>query len=238
MDQTQHDVNEAIEIKFNIDEFDLENYEFKALNQGLGFHKDQKNVEPAKKSLIEGTKQVEKPNFKKATSPSSQQPRREQLLEEMALPSIMKSMATERVKSAPRERKLKLASENDRSFAFVTDFIIVGLMTLSFYVTSLSLTGVELANLFLKTNLIWSAPFLITIFCFFFMMYFSLLDADGTIGKRLFSLRLVKLNSKKPDSSDCLVRSIITLLSIPLFFFPVILDFQGKLSDTKVVKEK
>lgn len=238
MENTQN--HNEVEIKFNIDEFDLENYEFKALNEGLGFHGDEKQAIQPTPSFIEEPK-VERP----VVARTQQKPveRKTMVMEEMALPSSITAMAT---KSADANRtntnkvvkKIKLATEADRFSAFFIDTAIVALMTLTFYTLSLSITGLSLDQIFTEASLKWSAPFLATMFCFFFLMYFSLLDSFGTFGKRQLNIILRKTNDKEISSSDCLVRALITLLSIPLCFFPIVLDFQGKLSDTQVVVNK
>lgn len=236
MENTQN--HNEVEIKFNIDEFDLENYEFKALNEGLGFHSDEQTVQPTP-SFIEKPK-VERPLVAR-TQEKPPVERKTMVMEEMALPSSITAMAS-KTSDTPRQtksaRKIKLATEADRFSAFFIDTSLVLLMTLTFYTLSLSITGLSFDQIFTKASLKWSAPFLATMFCFFFLMYFSLLDSFGTFGKRQLNLILRKTNDKEISSSDCLIRALITLLSIPLCFFPIVLDFQGKLSDTQVVVNK
>lgn len=234
MENTQN--HNEVEIKFNIDEFDLENYEFKALNEGLGFHNDEQGIEKVQiaQTLIE----EKKPSPVVKREPQRPVERKSMVMEEMALPSSITQMATKSVEAPKHVKKIKLATEADRFSAFFIDTAIVLLMTLTFYTLSLSITGLSLDQIFTESSLMWSAPFLATMFCFFFLMYFSLLDSFGTFGKRQLNIVLKKTNDREISSSDCLVRALITLLSIPLCFFPIALDFQGKLSDTQVVVNK
>ena len=45
MDSRQNREETIPEIKFNVDDFDLENYEFEPLTEGLGFHNENKKRE-------------------------------------------------------------------------------------------------------------------------------------------------------------------------------------------------
>ena len=67
-------------------------------------------------------------------------------------------------------------------------------------------------------------------------MYFSILDLSNSPGKTILGIRLVKSDDTQVSAKQTFTRALITLLSGVALFLPTLLDFQGRLSETKVVK--
>jgi hypothetical protein len=74
-------------------------------------------------------------------------------------------------------------------------------------------------------------------FSIFYLSYFSILDLQSTPGKSLLNLHLLRENNKEVSLRDSFFRSVITLLSFVTLGLPCLIDFQGKLTDTKVVED-
>ena len=74
------------------------------------------------------------------------------------------------------------------------------------------------------------------IFAIYYLLYFTILDLTASPGKTIFGIRLLKSNNHNVTVKDTFTRSIVSLLSAVALFLPMILDFQGRLSDTKIVK--
>jgi len=49
-------------------------------------------------------------------------------------------------------------------------------------------------------------------------------------------IRLLKTDNTNVSVKNTFTRALVSLLSVVALFLPMLLDFQGRLSDTKVVK--
>ena len=70
----------------------------------------------------------------------------------------------------------------------------------------------------------------------YYLLYFTILDLIGSPGKNLVGIRLIRNDGGRLHFRHTFVRSIITILSSAVLFFPLLMDFQGKLTDTKIVR--
>jgi uncharacterized RDD family membrane protein YckC len=61
------------------------------------------------------------------------------------------------------------------------------------------------------------------------------LDLTGSPGKTIMGIRLLKLDNKEVTVKNTFTRSAVSLLSFIALFLPMVIDFQGRLSDTKTV---
>ncbi len=77
------------------------------------------------------------------------------------------------------------------------------------------------------------------LFLSFYLFYFTILDREGnkTFGKKIFSLKLQSKFKSNIDLVQSFSRAFISMISFLAFGLPFILDFQGKLTDTLVVKD-
>lgn len=80
------------------------------------------------------------------------------------------------------------------------------------------------------------AIFAVAMFSIYYLLYFTILDASSTPGKTIFGLKLIKTDGRPVAVKDSFFRAIISLVSGIALFLPLMLDFHGKLTDTKVVK--
>jgi len=209
-------------------DFDIDNFDFKPVTKGLGFHQE-KQIEtktvvtprPKTRQRIEKVARVEK----NREIPSVELPR----------PNNIQIKISDKEKSVAKksEIKLKPARLGVQGTGFVFDlFIILGTQVL-INAAFLKLSGLTNIVQFLEFTWIEQSIF----FSFIFLFYFTIFDLVASPGKRIFSLRLNSTSSNKVTVDQTLIRSVVTLLSFITVFMPLIFDFQGKLSDTKVVED-
>ena len=70
-----------------------------------------------------------------------------------------------------------------------------------------------------------------------YVLYFTYADLNISLGKKMFKIRVVSKRRGVLNSRKTFSRALITLLSLPFLGIPSLCDFQGKLTDTKLIKE-
>ena len=75
-----------------------------------------------------------------------------------------------------------------------------------------------------------------SIFSIYYLLYFTILDLSTSPGKTIMGIRLLRTDNKNVAVKNTFIRALISLVSSVALFLPMLLDFQGRLSDTKVVK--
>jgi len=212
------------------EEFNLEDVNFRPLTKGLGFH--QKEVQKVLKPL---NAQVREESYKGQNFSSKE---KSQLSSFYQNPPITKEFPKE---LAQEEEILGQESEQEKyylhqSLSFLIDLIIIlGLLSTTFlcffYFSPLDIQQA----LEVMSSSIFFFSFSI-LFSIYYITYFSFLDILGTPGKLCLGLKLVETNRDTLTLKHTFLRSIITLSSFLVAFLPLIVDFHGKLSDSKVVK--
>lgn len=230
------DSSQNTPVKAPVSDFDLDNFDFKPITSGLGFHQQTKTeVKPA---FVETAipKPVVAPK-KVAAAPAT--------LYQNDLSLFYDHQTTQAPKPVMEEEKpekqitYKTAGRLQRSFAYVLDLAVVGSLL------TLTLTAMARA---MDMDLIeaWMAfphditPLALTLFCGFYLIYFSVMEkaSGSTIGKNLMDLKVVSQVEESLGFSTLLLRSFISLLnfvSLGLFFW---YDLQSKISQTRVVRSK
>lgn len=239
----------------NFDDFSINEDSFKPVTKGLGFHPDQKRQTSFKASPKEMT------NFKTQLATSAK-PSAHKLLNDLSntnkqttskvVPSGLEafygaqtnSMLTSSEVSQVldskifEENEVKIVTANSipqfiawtidlslvLSFAAITTTLLILVSGMSFQ-AFLSVIPV--------TDLVTFASVLFSIY---YLMYFTVLDLSATPGKTIMGLRLLRSDNKNVSVKNTFSRSIVSLLSFIALFLPMVIDFQGRLSDTKVVQ--
>ncbi len=135
------------------------------------------------------------------------------------------------------EEPYRTATRSQRVFAYVTD------LTLICSVLGIVLT-VMARTISMDLLEVWSqfpneiTPLVITLFCGFYLMYFSIFEkaSQSTLGKNLFHLRVLGTDDRPLALSSLLLRSVVSLLnfvSLGLFSY---FDLQNKVTGSKVVR--
>ena len=251
MESGQFENNEVPEIKFNIDEFDLENYEFKPLNKGLGFHHSQKEAKEASKVLRKERPKVSTPIRKPLVS---KQPETLRPLPTTAIDSNSAKISEKNFQSGlelfyeneskapakevelPKETKtinMTKAGMMSSFAAWLVDVMIICTVSLITFSAFALIAGAPFElKAFLKFGRTF-LPALLVMFSLFFLLYFSVLELGQTFGAQVFGIKVLDQKNKSIGIKKTLLRSFISLISIPLVGFPILMDFHGKLTDTE-----
>jgi uncharacterized RDD family membrane protein YckC len=254
MTPEEHQNKEIPDIKFNIDEFDIENYDFKPLTEGLGFHKDQKKkaittrstqgqslprpstvVKQRAKSAGVATLASRNKGIVTQVSQAHSSVKFDRGLEAFYRDDPLTTEADKEVEPVSKERKVVvLADSAERVMAFFLDYILIFALTgLTFY--GFSYIAEVPIDVFMATatkSLLLLGALLHVLF---FLFYFSVLDIAGTVGKRLFGITLESVDGKL-GLGETFLRSLIVLFSIPLLGLPIFINLQDKLTDTRVIR--
>ena len=206
-------------------DFDLDDFDFKPVTKGLGFHHEKEKAKKTNPQLRTPRPAVSrriqtKPETQKLSAPYKEV--------ELDLNIIKKQDATKTKKVTQQKARMGL-----QFTAFVFDLIIIlavqGLMNFLF------LKVVELDSITRFIEFTWIEQSLF--FSFLFLFYFTLLDVVASPGKKIFSIRLISTVRDKVAIDQTLVRSVVTLFSFITVGMPLFFDFQGKLSDTKAIED-
>lgn len=222
---------EAKDKAFLVEGIELDKIEFKAITDGLGFHQNREaGVGPRNLPLKSSIKRTERTQW--------QNPGKGELA---AFYNPTANTASAKVQAPIAPVILPEAKMEIRFAAWLMDFGIIlcsfmALLTVLFFFSGLSLSQLESA---LKLNEF--LVYLPLVFSFFYILYFTILDATnkGSFGKSFFGLKLVlEDGNKTPNISVALLRSLVTLSSIIFLGLPTLLDFQDHLGNSKVVAQK
>lgn len=244
---TQVGEEQKAKISLNLDEFDIDSYDFKPVTKGLGFHdplEKSKRVKTAKTQVHPQTRaRVNKINL--STNHLQNTPTT------VSDPSLMTGIDAlygnkpleENLKPQQAERKAvkvkrKEATTMQMAGAFILDLLLVSLINIVLFVAFYGFAFKTISIPGIKSFILTSLPFFAILFSLIFITYFSLLEPMVTWGKRLWGIKTVLVGSNNPVTiKSSFVRALISLCSFPLLFFPLIFDFQGKLSDSSVVQD-
>jgi uncharacterized RDD family membrane protein YckC len=209
-------------------------FDFKPITSGLGFH-HQKATE-IKPVYTERTVTVSP--LSQNTSPL----KKEMNVYQNDLSMFYKNqgqpqtVAEQPEVSLPEEKYYRLATKTSRVFAYLTDLVLIA-----------SLLGIVLTVMARTISMdlmdVWEqfpneiTPLVITLFCGFHLIYFSVFEKTGpTLGKSLFALRVVGMDNKSLSIMTLILRSTISLLnfiSLGLFSY---FDLQNKITGSKVIR--
>lgn len=206
-------------------DFDVEEFDFKPLTKGLGFHHG-KDSQPKARTY---TKPTHRPAQRTVTPVS----KRTQSTPEISLDLPTAKVETPLEKTVKPKKKIRNARMGVQFTSFVFDLIILfgfqGLLNYSF------MKVVNLNNISQFIQFTWIEQ--LAFFCFTYLFYFTVLDLIASPGKKIFNLRMKSTVSKKVTIDQTLIRSVVSLCSFILLFMPLVFDFQGKLSDTRVIED-
>jgi uncharacterized RDD family membrane protein YckC len=202
-------------------EFDIDSFEFKPVTKGLGFHQDEikeNNTRKFKRTQTIAQKERIKYEERSVTINSPVVENKKLILKEELSPI--------------KNEKTKNARMGLQFTSFVFDLVLICAIQLSLNFAFLKLVQLDSFSKFLQFT--WKEQSLF--FSFLFLFYFTILELASTPGKKIFDLKLQPTLGKKLSIDQTLVRSIVTLLSFLTAGMPLLFDFQGKLSDTKVIE--
>ncbi|MDH5581399.1 MAG: RDD family protein [Bdellovibrionales bacterium] len=216
-------------IIFNFDEEDtndLDDFNFKPINEGLGFHHENKDL---KKILKAPQIQKTKPQQGLAQPSFST---RKMVIEEVSLPKANVEKITEK-KVEKKELKV-IADPWEKSLAYIVDMIILSVMISIIGYFAFHFSGLDIRKLNFSSPHVLGA--LLGAYSLIYIFFFSVLDISETPGKSIFNLKVVRTNQKSCSLLDTWIRSVVSLVSLLLCALPLALGFHDKLSGTIVIR--
>jgi uncharacterized RDD family membrane protein YckC len=233
------DQGPEIDIDFQVEEINFDSLSFKAINPGLGFHQDKKNLSRQfnirKKMATETVGPARRRTYTPSLPSELTNPGRENTVKNVAPPAPTSRKNILPGRDLITRPTLAETKSGLQALAWTIDFIFI--MTL-FSITVVlffwaSGTALEQFIKFIehKDFLIFAAGLGIM----YYLVYFTILDLAGSPGKNFCNLRLIRNDGGRIQFRHTLVRSFITILSAIVLFLPLLMDFQGKLTDTKMI---
>ena len=218
---------------------DLDDFEFKPITSGLGFNQTQLTTE-IKPAFVETP--VQRPIPSSSVARTSRPMNNDQMLYQSDLALFynqdLKNTQTT-IPESKKELEFSLASKTVRSLAYLLDLMFITSVVSLVLVIMARLIDVDLLETWMNyPNEI--TPLVLSLFTGFYLIYFSIFEKtnQGTIGKNLFSIRVVSNENKLLGLNTLVMRSCVSLLnfvSLGLFSY---FDLQNKVTNSKVVRVK
>jgi len=244
MDQTknQDDILKK-KLKFNFDKEEndeFSEFDFKPINRGLGFHNEQKRVTPVIKKKEAYSPAISKkiPLDRSHDSLANFYKKSVDVKQEISTQSLGAIYNNKKVESKKLNIKPRIV-EAQLHLCFFAWLIDVAIITLAFILISIGFvvfSGIDfstLKKLVTPNELLIFGAFIYSIF---YIMYFSILDLVSTPGNALFGLKLLKLNNEEVRVPQTFLRACLTYFTLLSGFILYFLNFQSKLSETKLVQ--
>lgn len=244
-------------IQVDLDEFQINEDTFKPMTKGLGFHQDTKR--PSFKPSPKQVKPYGSPksplgaSLKSMPASTVGQANNAQPVMGNQLPSgleafygkapqpaeetnLFETKTRKEENKTERTLSLKTAPQTSQFLAWVIDILVITSFVALTGALLVFASGIDYrmySRLISPQDL---AAFTAAIFSIYYLLYFTILDLSATPGKTIFAIRLVKSDGGPVSVKHTFARALISLVSGIALFLPMLLDFQGRLSDTKVVK--
>lgn len=218
--------------KAKADMFDDLDFDFKPITSGLGFHQPKTEVRPMMQ---------ERPMTVAQVAPVVAPVKKDMNVYQNDLAifynQAVEKKAQEVAEQVKEEKFYRLATKPQRIVAYISDvlFLVAVLgMLLTVMARTISMDLLDVWGEF--PNEI--TPLVVTLFCGFYLMYFSIFEKAGqsTLGKSMFNLKVLNRDDSPVGLMTLFIRSCICLLnfvSLGLFSW---FDLQNKVTGTKVVR--
>lgn len=238
----------------NLDEFNISEDSFKPMTKGLGFHHEQK------RSTFKAT-----PKEVKAFGSVRTPPKAATILNSLSgqtaaataqhMPTgleafygakgnpgnqnqqnVLEKKIEFKPESVEEKTKFKTAGSTLQFSAWLIDLLVVASFVAITGALLVFASGIQFqmfARLISTQDLI---AFTTAIFSIYYLLYFTILDLTASPGKTILGIRLLRTDNSNVTVKNTFTRALVSLLSSVALFLPMLLDFQGRLSDTKVVK--
>jgi len=228
-----------------LSDFDFDKMNFSALDKGLGFHHKEKSLKEANRSNtyeLKNNKMLASKDIKGISVPSLKTDKTlgapEISLNEAYGLNNAKTNNDIANESIEVESLVVESSLEKVTAAWAVDLTLILISIVAALILFTSATGISFTEFQSFMYREESQIFLATFFTVFYLLYFSVLDLNSSPGKLLFGTKLITSSGERLTVFNTFSRSVIILISIPLFLLPVIFGFHNKLSGTKSVEEK
>lgn len=218
------------------DTAESDDFGFQTIGSGLGFHQEEtklkiQNNGVAKKPAVAARSQVFKsPNWRE---------------QQAALDKELEIKLKERVLQTEPPKQKALPQKANQNYlqtiplqfiAWVVDVALIAAMvaiSAGLFVLVSQMEPSILMQILTPIDLIIFGG---SLFSLYYLVYFTILDLGTSPGKRLLGLKLKNWKDEVPRPRETFLRAIITYTSLIVGGLPLLIDFQGKLSETKVSK--
>lgn len=243
MNQEEHSFSKT-PISMSFDDFEISAESFKPVTKGLGFHQEQKKttfkpMTHVKLETLRSTGPLNNISSDLEVKIKKQSPTGlEAFYGASSVTTFSTSESLPEVKMGlTKSDEIQLrASPLVQLLAWIVDLVIIlGLVALTGTCLVLA-SGIDYG---LMLKLVSRPDLLIfssSVFAIYYILYFTILDLSATPGKIIFGIRLTGTDRNGFSVKNTFIRSVISLLSMMVFCLPMFLDFQGRLSDTKIIK--
>lgn len=248
MNQEQHSFStskKAPPLEIDLDEFMISEDSFKPMTKGLGFHQDLKrpSFKPSPKE-VKPFGATKKPIMHSAVAGNTNNLAPTGLeafygqasVSNTVAPASTLDISEDTKTSAAAATKTRPAPLLAQFSAWIIDLLVIASCVAITGALLVVASGIELK---MYSRLITFQDLTIftgAIFSIYYLLYFTILDLSATPGKTLLDLRVVRNDGKPLSVKHTFTRAFVSLISGIALFLPLSLDFQGRLSDTKVVK--
>lgn len=227
-------------IQVNLDDFNISEDSFKPMTKGLGFHQEQKRTSfkatPKEVKPFGSTRPLAK--LTSATKSTQHIPTGLEAFYSTKATTTIQVETVEKVEGkVESQKKYKTAGMPTQFFAWGIDVLVIASFVAVTGALLVLASGIQyrmFAKLISNQDL---AVFSAAIFSIYYLLYFTILDLTASPGKTICGLRLVKADNSQVSVKNTFMRAFVSLVSSIALFLPMLLDFQGRLSDTKVVKQ-
>ena len=226
-------------------DFDFEKMNFSALDKGLGFHHNENTLKGKNVSStyeLKNNKMLTSREIKGISVPTLKTDKSltapEISMEDAFGRESQKFSVHMEEKTQENEILVTESTLQKVTAAWAVDLILIFISIIAALILFTSATGIsfnEFKSFMYREE---SQVFLSVFFVVFYLLYFSVLDLNSSPGKLLFGTRLISINGDRVTVFKTFVRSVVILISIPLFLLPLIFGLQNKLSGTKSIEEK
>lgn len=144
------------------------------------------------------------------------------------------------ISKAKLEVHFEKADLQEQVSAWAIDVVIITALLLSTVYLNFALSGFyQLEQIKGLMSLVEGFTYFAPLFIFYYLFYFTILDRAGslTIGKKIMGIQIRSLRGEHLGFTQTFLRAGITLLSVLAFGLPLLMDFQGKLTDSEVIKK-
>jgi len=131
------------------------------------------------------------------------------------------------------------ASKTQRIFAYLIDLLLLTtILGIVLFIMAKTI-GMDLIQVW-TTYPDEMTPLFVTLFCGFYLIYFSIFDKanHSTFGKNFFGLRVTGLDNSSLSLGSLLLRSLFSLLSFVSLGLFAFFDLQNRISGSKVIRVK
>lgn len=244
-----------------MDDINIDESSFKPVTKGLGFHQEVKQKqftpapvsatklhhEPLSKNTEIGKSIAKSFDHKKVAKtstslvPSTNTPK--SALAAFYGESTTASSTTdiEKVETTILSKKETIKRADASMYAQFVAYIVDLALVISFTVATIAalvlVSRIDYKILFQVISLHDQVVFGSSLFIIYYLLYFTILDLNASPGKSLMGIRLYTAVGKNVSTKHTFGRALITLLSTAALTLPTLLDFQGRLSGTKVFKD-